>query len=73
MARHPQYGGQSSLAAARAAAHAVVVVPVAERVAASTAAQRADAFIDAIIMPVLDNKLLPTSGGHQPPSVSPSR
>ena len=38
-------------------------VPVAERVAASTAAQRADAFIDAIIMPVLDNKLLPTSGG----------
>jgi hypothetical protein len=40
-----------------------VVVPVAEQVAASTAAQRADAFIDAIIMPVLDNKLLPTSGG----------
>ena len=35
---------------------------MAERVAASTAAQRADAFIDAIIMPVLDNKLLPTSG-----------
>ena len=38
-------------------------VPGAERVAASTAAQRADAFIDGIIMPVLDNKLLPTSGG----------
>ena len=30
---------------------------------ASTAAQRADAFIDGIIMPVLDKKLLPTSGG----------
>ena len=39
------------------------VLPEAERVAASTGAQRADAFIDGIIMPVLDKKLLPTSGG----------
>ena len=38
-------------------------VPVAERVAGSTARQRADAFIDAIIKPVLAHKLLPTAGG----------
>ena len=38
-------------------------VPAAERVAGSTARQRADAFIDAIIMPVLAHKLLPTAGG----------
>jgi hypothetical protein len=36
---------------------------VAERVAGSTARQRADAFIDAIIKPVLAHKLLPTAGG----------
>lgn len=38
-------------------------VPEAERVCASTSRQRADAFIDGIIMPVLANKLLPTAGG----------
>lgn len=37
--------------------------PARERVAASTAAQRADAFIDGIINPVLSNKLVPTCGG----------
>ena len=36
---------------------------MAERVAGSTARQRADAFIDAIIKPVLAHKLLPTAGG----------
>lgn len=34
-----------------------------ELVSRATAQQRADAFIDAIIAPVLSNKLLPTSGG----------
>jgi hypothetical protein len=37
--------------------------PDTEQVAASTARQRADAFIDAIIMPVLAHNLLPTAGG----------